>query len=212
MSTDQTDPRSAVRSMLASYLTAQLADVAGLTVNEQWPIPQQQLATPAITIVTSPQLKCEYHLPRLWTTTPTIGVNGIARYSYGRAELNLQIDVWSDYEATRDALAARAESVLNRDPLETLAPNPSRPVGYARKPGLVLALTNYHNTPCEFIFETPASSVGESKGQAMVADWRNTFAGRAILHLMNEEVVALMKSVTMKLAINGYASQDISLT
>lgn len=202
------DPRAAARSALAAYLTTQLA---GVVISKGWPTPQQKLVVPAVTVLTSNQVKTDFHKARLWKVTPTTGINATALYSYGRAEINVQLDAWEEYEVRRDALSARLETCLNRDPQETLDPDPTRVVGYSRCPGLVLRLPDFYNVPAEFIFEGTPADLKESSQSAIVADWRATFSGRVLLHLMDQDTVALMQTVVMQIAINGDTAESVQL-
>ena len=200
------DPRVAVRAALAAHLKARLS---GVQVSENWPAPAVKLKVPAVTVVASPRVLTEYHAPRQWRVTPTVGAppqrpQVDVLYSYGRATLKLQLDAWEQFEATRDALAARVEAAFNLHPRVTLAQG-TQLQDLQAAPGLVLRVPGYYGALCEYVFEAVAGTLPESSDTAQRGEWRQAYQGVAYLFLLNQETVAQMKTATMKYSLNGDA-------
>lgn len=198
------DPRAAARSALAVWLTAQLS---GVVVSEKWPTPGIKLAVPAVTVLAGNTIKPQYHAPRLWKTVPGAGAAGTALYSYGRAEMDLQLDCWESFPASRDVLSQRVEAAMNVPPQTSLGTNGL--ADYAAAGGLVLAMPNYYGVYCEFIAEPIAGKIPESSGGAQTGEWRQTFLVKAHLHICNQDAVPLLKSAIGTMSLNGETPQVV---
>lgn len=196
------DPRVAVRSALAQYLKAQLP---GVSISENWPTAVKALVMPAVTVLASSTVRTAWHQPMVWRTTPIKGAQtpkGDVLYSYGKAEINMQLDCWAGFEATRDKLAQQVEAVINRPPEDTLNPDPNRLKSFSVRPGLVLKVGGYYDTYCEFIFEAVASDLPENNFAAQTNEWRQAYTGTANFYVCNEEQMALLKAAIAVLDIN----------
>lgn len=198
------DPRAAARSALAAWLSAQLS---GVVVSEKWPTPGTKLVVPAVTVLAGNTIKPQYHAPRLWKTAAQSGIAGTALYSYGRAEMDLQLDCWEAFPASRDLLSQRVEAAMNVSPSASL--NAGGLADYAAAGGLVLALPNYYGVYCEFISEPIAGTLPESSGGAQTGEWRQTFLVKAHLYICNQDAVPLMQSAIGTMSLNGETPQVV---
>lgn len=199
------DPRVIACRTVAAYLQASMPDVK---LSENWPTPGRPIAMPAITVIASPNVKTEYHSPRAWRTISDSmnPAQGKTLYSYGKAYLNLQLDCWEKFEAPRDILAQRVESFINKPARLTVGAMTTL-VDYDTAPGLVLKMSGYYDTLCEYMFEPIAGSMPESSDMAQAGEWRQSYAGTAILYLCNEQQVAVLKQAVATLDLNDNPDQ-----
>lgn len=201
-----TDPRVAARAALAGWLTSRLS---GVTVSEAWPTPGRALTVPAVTVLAGNTINTQYHMPRLWKSTAGVGVNGTVLYSYGRAEIDLQVDCWEAFPASRDVLAQRLEAVVNVPPGVSLGTGVL--TDYSSAPGLVLAMSSYYGTYCEYVFDASPVQIPESSAIAQVGEWRMTYFVKASLFICNQDTVPLLKSAVAQLSLNGEAPESITV-
>lgn len=199
-------PLEAVRKTLADYLATQNA---GVTVSPRWPTPQRPLPAKAITVVLPPAPPVvREHPPRVWSFTATSSTAGDVLYSYGLAEIGLQLDVWAQYPAVRDQLAASVQGQINRPPSATLGLTTLPRL--SRAPGLVLRCTEFYDVPVDYRFE-PIPPELETSDRAQKGDWRATWQGKATVHLLSQESVAIMTQLVLQLATNGGAASDVPI-
>jgi hypothetical protein len=187
--------KQALRDTLAGYLATQLASGhPNLVVSKSWPTPGATLPKEALTVLAPGQPVTEYHPPRVWSTTPTTGVLGIATYSYGVATVGMQLDAWSEFSTQRDQLALDVEAQLNRNMLDTLGvvtlPHLSR------RGGLVLPVSALANAKADFRFQA-APRYDEASDSAQAGEWRATWTGDAFVHLLTQEQVTLLKHILL---------------
>jgi hypothetical protein len=200
------DPRAAARNALTTWLGSQLS---GVTVSETWPTPGKRIQVPAVTVIAGNTIKTQYHRPRLWKTTTVSGASGTTLYSYGRAEINLQLDCWEAFPASRDVLAQRLEAAVNVPPQTSLGLGGL--ADYAAAGGLVLAMPNYYGVYCEFVTEPIAGTLPETSNAAQTGEWRQTFAVTAYLHIVNQDTVPLLQTAIVELALNGESPESITV-
>lgn len=175
-----------VREALAAYLRTQLA--AGhpaLVVSSEWPTPGVPLPSEAVTIVAPGGAQTAFHPPKVISTTPTGDHAGTVVYSFGNVSIDLQLDCWADFPATRDALAVDIEAAINRRPADTLGvvTLPS----LSRRGGIVLRVAALANALADFRFNAIPSFQETSDG-AQRGEWRSTWQGTVFVHLLATEI------------------------
>lgn len=191
-------PHEAVRNALATHLATYLAgNWPTVQVLESMPLAQKLLSDPSIAISIS-SVETEDHEPMPWTVTATTGVNGSVVYSYGRATIGLQLDVWTTYPARRDAICGDIHGALNLSPQETLGLSGAPTL--RRHPGLVLLVPEMFNVTAAYEFKGDTSLTETSQG-ASTDEWRASFDGEATIYLMDSDSVALMKQI--EVSFNG---------
>jgi len=200
------DPRAAARNALATWLTSRLTGVA---ISESWPTPGKKLTVPAVTVIAGPRIRPLYHQPRLWKSTITSGSAGTALYSYGRAEMDLQLDCWEAFPASRDVLAQRVEAAVNVPP--TVSLGISGLTDFSAAGGLVLAMPNYYGVYCEYISEPITGVLPENSNMAQAGEWRQTFTVKANLFLVNQDSVPLLQTAIAELGLNGETPETITI-
>lgn len=195
----------AVRLALANYLRTNLsASWPSLLVSENWPTPQRKFSGQALTVLApSSGQRTEYHNPVVWSVTPTSGVNADILYSYGKLTIPLQLDAWAQYESIRDDLAASVTPLVNQSAEVTLG-TAGNQATLAQAPGLVIPVPTYFGVTAEFRFE-PAPSPQENSDSAMTAEWRATWAGEALIYLMQKETKPMMKTIAAVSAVSPYS-------
>lgn len=205
------DPRIAVRRALKTYLETQLGGTyTSMKFFDEWPH-GQALGALALSVtippgdiglVEFPPAKVKFTIAQQGDATGTL------QYSRGRASVNIQLDLWCGFPAVRDELTPVVNAQLNRPPSATL--NTTELGALAQAPGLVLALTGFYGTNASINFgQFP--SLDESSDVQQEGRFRATWQGTADVHLLNEESVAVMKHLTLKLGVNGGASSDVAL-
>jgi hypothetical protein len=193
-------PTVALRKALTAWLQAKLApDYTGVKVFSSWPQPSMTLPEFAVSVLTVPPFDVQEHEPRIWDTTPTIDPNGTTLYSYGTANVGMQLDVWARYPEARDNLADSVRKWVNRSPIESLGILGALPY-LGSHPGLVLKLSDFGDVTAEYRFGQIATPVEDSTA-VQSGEWRATWNGSAFLYLISIEQVALMKTLTLD--VNG---------
>jgi hypothetical protein len=200
--------RVAVRLALANYLRTNLQAVwPNLVVTENWPLPQRAFPPQAITVLAPLAGQViEYHEPVIWQVSNANNTSGTILYSYGKMEIPLQLDCWTQFESVRDDLASSLLPLLNQSPLITLGI--STPAALANAPGLVLTIPTYSNITAEYVFD-PVPTAMETSDGAVVADWRYQWQGHATIYLIQSETQPLMKDITIKMGLNGDPATDV---
>lgn len=195
--------RVAVRLALANYLRTNLAAPwPNLVIAENWPTPQRAFPPQALTVLAPlGGLVTQYHEPVIWRTS-----DGNIMYSYGRHEIPLELDVWAQHESIRDDLASSLFPLLNQNVGVTLGTATN--ANLANAPGLVLTLPTYSNITAEYVFDPIPAAIETPEG-ATVSDWRYVWRGSATVYQIQNEPQPLMKSVTVKMGINGAAATDV---
>lgn len=203
------DITSVVRAALASYLRTALPGVlAGVEVSEVWPTPGKPLPALAVTVLVAGDPEVRFHPPRIYRAIPGVAPNGTVRYSYGRANVPLQLDAWATFGPTLSTLTTALEAVLHRAPGETLsAPTAPR---LRRRGGLVLEPAALLGAPCAFRFQA-APTPAESSDTAQQGEWRATWSGSAETWIVSEEQLALLQSIAVQVPA-GSGLDPFSLT
>jgi len=169
-------------------------------VSENWPTPQANFPLEALTIVAPGGVRTNWHQPVVWTTTPTSGVNANVFYSTALMEIDLQIDVWSQYEDVRDSVSSWLTPQLNKCASVSLGLTTFPELASA--PGLVIQIPLLNNVQAEFLFDSTPRLI-ENPGAAMTGDWRATWLGTATVHFTTIEQQAMMQTILLNLSING---------
>lgn len=203
------DPKVGARTTLANYLRTNMASAwPNLVVSENWPTPQRAFPPQAITVITpTTAARAQDHEPVVWKVVPTSGVNANVLYSYSLMELDLQIDIWAQYESVRDDLVATVGPLLNQNVNVTLGTT-NNFYFLPLAPGLVLPMPTYYSINGEYKF-FPAPSPYETPDAAMVGEWRATFAGEVTMSRMDQQVLPMVQTLTIKETFNGQATPDI---
>jgi len=206
-----TDPLSAVRDALKGYLATYLASsFPSLVVSSGWPTPGKSLGPQALT-VTLPMAvpRVSSHLPRKVDFVPIDADTGTYTYSYGLADVGLQLDLWTQREFDRNALVQAIQAALNRPPAATLGLTVLP--GVARQQGAVLRVPEFYNAPASYLFDH-FPSVTETSSAVQAASWRAMWTGNATLFLLSQEAVAILKSIVGKFSFNGGAQSNVPLS
>lgn len=206
------EPRAAARKALAEYLAAEFQKIGSypdLQINDTWPAPHDPLPKQSISLNSPPDsLRAEYHVPMVWGVTPDAsGAKGKVRFSYGRVEVDIQLDIWAQFFDTCEQISNELWNLLNRPAPETLGTSVNGDF-QLKAPGLLLTLTEFFDATADYLFD-PISNPVQSPGKAMVGEWRATMQGTATFYLMSEAHVTLMKSILIKLGVNGATPQTI---
>lgn len=198
----------AIRHDLADYLRTYLAEnFAKVTVWEDWPTPGQSLGQYAVSVLSTGTPDEEMFPPVVISSTPTAGVNGTVRYSYGRMDgIGLDIDCWASSKPKRNALTKAMEAALNRPPQNTVAGAPFT-FKLGKRSGLVLRLPSLFDSLCRYRFSEVPSPMEDSR-TAQTNEWRSHFRGTAELTLITEETYPLIKRIRIKENIGGASDED----
>lgn len=197
----------AVRSQLATWLTSQLVpSFSTLKLLDRWPAPGRQLALPSISIVTVGTPDTEPHAPMTHRVTPTTGVNGLLLYSFGRALVSLQLDIWASNPAERNSLSKACSDAVNVNPIYSIPIVGALP-DFRRSPGLMLKLTDFYDILADYRLEQVDSPVEDSDA-AQTGEWRATLAGDVLFHAVTLEDVALVKRIILRETINNASLEE----
>jgi hypothetical protein len=197
-----TDLATAIRDRLAAYLGTELAaSFPALKVLAAWPDPEVPLPEYALAVLQTGAPTTEFYPPITYRVTPGVSPMGAVRYSYGWAEVSLQLDAWATHRARRDALADVVRDRLHRHPAHTLGIVGAWPT-YQRQPGLVLKVTGLLDAPCDYRFDA-APLPAEAEPNAEAGEWRASWTGVARMHVVTEEQLALIKKLQFQLTLNG---------
>lgn len=201
------------RKALADYLRTELTPAfPTIQVSGVWPQPGKALAPFEITVLLTGAPDTAYW-PATWYDVqpdPSPAVTGQVSYSFGRLQLDLQLDLWAATRANRDALIAAVVPLLNRHPLQTLTAPPWRPM-LGRHPGVVLPVAALLGMPCDFRFEA-AGDPTEDPDAAQANEWRATFPGTGTLYCVAREQVALIKQLEVDWTVNGGPTEPQNIT
>jgi hypothetical protein len=180
-------------------------------VSEKWPTPGVALPKLAMTVITPGTApKVEFHPPvRHTVTLPETGHVGTVMFSYGRVDIDLQIDAWANYPAPRDALALDTLRALNRPANVTQGTTPTL-TDYTYAPGLVLSLTDWFNVAASYTFNA-LGAIPEGSDQAQTNEYRATWTGSCHVYLCDTQQLALMQKIILKATYNGIADADRQL-
>jgi len=206
-----TEPRAACRKALATSLSSYLTPLhSGIVVSEKWPTPGKALTALSLTVITPGTApKVEFHQPvKHKVTLPESGHAGTVLYSYGRVDVDLQIDAWALYPATRDALALSTLRALNRPANVTLS-TPAL-TDYSHAPGLVLRLTDWFNVTASYRFDA-LGAIPENSDAAQVNEYRATWQGSAHFYLCDEQQLYLMQKILLKAKYDNGPQETIQL-
>lgn len=202
------EPVAALRAALGAYLRAELDPE--VVVLDEWPQPGRTRQQRVVSIVSPGGVqKVTAHLPRKLSFVPVDADTGTYSYSYGLAEVALQLDAWAENPSARDQLVAALQAKLNRPPSATLG-GTALPRA-SRQQGLVLRVTNFFSAPCSYVFDF-LPRLPESSSIAQAGAHRGTFTGMATMFLVNEDVVPILKSIVGLVSVNGGAQQSVPLS
>jgi hypothetical protein len=196
----------AIRDALAEYLRGELVQTfPTVEVSGEWPEPGVALPAMAVTVLAVGNPDTEYHPASVYNVTQLVSPKGAVQYSYGWIEQSMQLDVWATFKATRNALAASIPDLLNRHPLDTLELD-SLP-HYTRHAGVVLRVPGLLGAPCDYRFDG-GPVIEDASDSAQSSEWRATWTGVARMQLVGEQILSLVKQITLKATIDGIVLPD----
>lgn len=139
-------------SAAAAVVTYFSGALSGVTVRQGWPETDQELdlGEPLLTVEPGP-------IDRNWCPPTLMGKSG-SRWVWriAHVEIQVQIDLWTAYQAQRDDTAQLVEDALhNRLPIQA---------------GLFLTSTGYHNRALEL--NTSGAQADEDGDSALKGQWR----------------------------------------
>lgn len=190
-----THVRAAARKALADYLATQVG--SGVAFFDRFPPPGTRLLEGAMSVMLAPAKDREHKFQPValsQTAIPGDNVNALILYSWGIVEFGLQLDVFAEFQATRDALVLQVEDALNRPPGKTLGTGLAWQLDLA--PGLVLQTPDNFDTPTAYRFEA-FPGLPESGRQVQAGEYRQTWMGSGTAHLLRQVTGPLIKKLTL---------------
>lgn len=127
------DTLVAVRTLKA-FIEANMPELEA--VYDEWPNPKDQLKTPCLTIVSVGTPSFTHAFPNVFKRVldPDNDLNDLVAYSVGYYDINLQLDLWTEYKIQRAELFDKLMAVLNKQFIDSELPT-----------GLSLQLIDYHD-------------------------------------------------------------------
>jgi len=186
--------RTAARKALAEYLATRVT--SGVKFYDRFPPPGEDLRYGAISVILAPAKDREHRFQAVKLSQSSVDNNTLlVKWSWGIVEFGLQIDVWSGFQAARDALILEVEAALNRPPGKTLGTGVSWQLDLA--PGVVLQVADNFDTPCAYRFAAmPGTQEGGPLNQA--GEWRATWMGSGTAHLIRQIQVAKARTIILR--------------
>ena len=122
----------AVRT-LQSFIRENMPEL--INVFDEWPDPKETLEVPCVSIVTQGNPTYTHSYPTIFkrVSDPDNTLNDIVVYSIGYYDINLQLDLWTEYKIQRAELFDKLINVLNKQFMDNGSPT-----------GLSLVLSDYH--------------------------------------------------------------------
>lgn len=122
----------AVRT-LQSFIQENMPEL--INVFDEWPDPKEALEVPCVSIITQGNPTYTHSYPTIFkrVSDPDNALNDIVVYSVGYYDINLQLDLWTEYKIQRAELFDKLINVLNKQFMDNGSPT-----------GLSLVLADYH--------------------------------------------------------------------
>lgn len=176
--------QQAAANALGAHVATKLG--AGVDVSYEWPV--GPLPAKAVTVLLAGPPKDEYLQPSVVSSQAVANPNHrLYRWRVLERTQPLQLDVWAQYQATRDDMIAALDVALN-----TGFGTAGDPVGN----GLVLALGDGWTGRADFVFEGP--DVDNGPEAARQSEWRATYRGEARVALYVDAESAKMAQIILK--------------
>lgn len=189
-----TPSNSVAVKTLAAYLKAEIPD---LTIIENWPDPKEEMALPALTvsIVGKPSLTHTY--PKIHKKIDIEEETVLKKVVYiiGQYDLNIQLDIWTDYQAKRSELYEKIMAAFDKQFLTSGAPV-----------GLSLELTDYHETIARYDQTGYAYMDSSDNGQRQ--EWRAKIDVVVTHPRLVEKNESIMAEITLKNEVNETADME----
>jgi hypothetical protein len=144
---------------LAKFIKDNFAELE--QVLDEWPDPKVSMKMPSVSVMTVGTPVYTHLMPTLYSTVvdPDNALKKSAVYLVGQIDAKIQLDLWTEYKATRDTLFDKLMDVLNKQFIDTGAPT-----------GLSLTLIDYHNAIARY--DQVGYTYMDSEETARTSEWR----------------------------------------
>lgn len=129
-------------------------------VLNEWPDPKMDMKMPSVSVMTVGTPLYTHLMPTLYKVIPTDNpLKKSAVYLVGQIDAKIQLDLWTEYKATRDTLFDKLMDVLNKQFIDSGAPT-----------GLSLTLIDYHNAIARY--DQVGYTYMDSEETSRTSEWR----------------------------------------
>ena len=195
--------QKAACNVLGRFLAAHVRD---LQVSYEWPEADQDLPPMGLTILQVGEPKDEQIQINASNYVKVDARTGLYTWEILARYVDLQLDVWAQYEAERSGIVAELDEVMHLGELYTLGE------GDPVRDGLLLPLKfgidGFRGT-IDYTFS--GASFPQDPGKVRAAEWRATFNGTAGMILSVQATSPRIAKIRAALATDGLSSETLTI-
>jgi hypothetical protein len=153
-----TPSNSVAATTLAKFIEDNFTELE--QVLDEWPDPKVAMNLPSVSVITVGTPVYTHLMPTKYAVVDTDNpLQKSVVYLVGQFDAKIQLDLWTDYKATRDTLFDKLMDVLNKQFIDTGAPT-----------GLSLTLIDYHNAIARY--DQVGYTYMDSEESSRTEEWR----------------------------------------